>query len=503
MHRATWTHVCLAAVLLVALRASADEEPVSASRPITLDWAAVDAYIEARREAARIPGVALAVVQGDRIIYLRGYGAADDRGRPVTPQTPFVLGSVTKAFTALAVMQLVEAGRIELDQPVRRYLPWFRVADEQASGEITVRQLLNQTSGLSMYAGRRLLADTDASDHALEKHVRALADIRLAHSPGSRFEYSNANYTTAGLVVQTVSGLSYEEYIREKIFVPLEMHNSHALQDEAERGGLAEGHRLLFGRPVAAPHLPFIRGETSAAYLCSSAEDMAHWLIANLNEGRYDSKSVLSPEGMSVLHTPPAGSRYAMGWSQSSVGELSILMHLGEVPNFRAQTLLAPSAGLGVVALMNLNTYLDQERLAEIPNGVVSILIGRMPPEPPTASVMPIIYTAIGFVVAGQAAVLWWSLWSLGRWRRDDASIPRSARARAAYVLVPLVLDVILVVTLLVVVPDLFKISLSAMLLYQPDMSWICVGMAAFSGVWGLSRTALFLRRFAISRHRS
>ena len=91
-----------------------------------------------------------------------------------------------------------------------------------------------------------------------------------------------------------------------------------------------------------------------------------------------------------------------------------------------------------------------------------------------------------------------------GALHRGPAAVPApSARARAAYVLVPLVLDVILVVTLLVVVPDLFKISLSAMLLYQPDMSWICVGMAAFSGVWGLSRTALFLRRFAISRHRS
>jgi len=394
-------------------------------------------------------------------------------------------------------MQLVEEGEIELDQPVRGYLPWFRVADEKASGEITVRQLLNQTSGLPMYAGRRLLADTDASDGAMERHVRALADIPLAHPPGSRFEYSNANYTTAGLIVQTVSGLSYEEYIREKIFVPLEMHNSYALEDEAERGGLAEGHRILFGRPVAAPHLRFIRGEVPAAYLCSSAEDMAHWLIAQLNEGRFDGKSVLSSEGMSVLHTPPAGSRYAMGWSQSSIGDLSILMHRGEVPNFRAQTLLAPSVGLGVVVLMNVNTYLDQERLAGLPNGVVSVLIGMKPPEPPAASVMPIIYTAIGFVVAGQAAVLWWSLWSLGRWRRDGQSIPKSARARATCVLVPLILDVILIVTVTIIVPDLFKISLAGMLLYQPDVSWTCLGLAAFSGVWGLTRTALFIRRFS------
>jgi CubicO group peptidase (beta-lactamase class C family) len=93
-----------------------------------------------------IPGVALAIVKDDQILYLKGYGQADPSGRPMTPQTPLILGSITKSFTALAVMQLVEAGKVELDAPVQKYIPWFRVADANASAQITVRQLLYQTS---------------------------------------------------------------------------------------------------------------------------------------------------------------------------------------------------------------------------------------------------------------------------------------------------------------------------------------------------------------------
>ena len=494
MRRQVGIGAVLLFVALVALAVSAAERSSSAPRLSAPDWSAVDAYIESRREAARIPGIALAVVHEDKIVYLRGYGAADSTGRPVTPQTPFVLGSVSKAFTALAVMQLVEAGKIGLDEPVFHYLPWFRVADESASRAITVRQLLNQTSGLSMYAGRRLLADFDASDEALERHVRALADVRLQSPPGSQYEYSNANYTTAGLIVQTVSGLSYEEYIHREIFDPLEMHHSYSRQDEAERGGLAEGHRMLFGRPVSAAHLPFVRGETPAAYLCSSAEDMGHWLIAHLNGGQFKGHSVLSSEGIATLHTPPAGGSYAMGWMRSSVGDLSVLMHQGEVPNFRAQTLLAPSERLGVVTLMNVNTYLDQERLTGLPNGVVSILIGKTPPEPPRRGVVPLVYSAVLMVLVAQTVSLWWGIRTVGRWK-NRARIPSSGFIRGACLFVPLILDLILILSAFVLVPQLFKISLSAMLLYQPDVGWSSVGLAIFAAIWGSIRTVLLLWR--------
>ncbi len=176
------------------------------------DIAAIDQYVESEMRATRLPGLALAIVQGDKIVHLRGFGKADPSGRPVTPQTPFLIASVTKPFTALAVMQLVEAGKVQLDAPVQRYLAWFRVADPEASARITVRQLLVQTSGLPTITGdEHMVTSGDASEEALENRVRALRATRLTAQPGTIFQYSNANYATLAMIVKSVSGQSYEE----------------------------------------------------------------------------------------------------------------------------------------------------------------------------------------------------------------------------------------------------------------------------------------------------
>ena len=168
------------------------------------NFSAVDDYLESQRLALGIPGMAVSIVQGDQVAYIQGYGEADSGGRPVTPQTPFQIGSVTKSFTTLAVMQLVESGQIELDAPVQTYIPWFRVADEATSAQITVRHLLNQTSGLSTATGRDEFAATDLSDQAIENSVRALADAVLLFTPGTTYQYCNSNFTIAGLIVQVV-----------------------------------------------------------------------------------------------------------------------------------------------------------------------------------------------------------------------------------------------------------------------------------------------------------
>jgi CubicO group peptidase (beta-lactamase class C family) len=152
----------------------------------------IEAYITAQMRVARLPGLAMAVVKGDRIIHLRGYGVADPAGRPVTPQTPFIIGSLTKSFTALAIMQMVEAGKLELDAPVRHYIPWFRLSDLQASAHITPRHLLNHTSGISRYVGRQLLAGKGGA--TIEQRVRELRTVALTKPVGSTFQYSNVNY---------------------------------------------------------------------------------------------------------------------------------------------------------------------------------------------------------------------------------------------------------------------------------------------------------------------
>jgi len=150
------------------------------------------AYVEGQMRRLKIPGAALAIVEDGEIVHLRGFGHGVSRPRPggeaPTPQTPFFIGSLTKSFTALAVMQLVEAGKVELDAPVRRYLPWFRVADPQASAQMTVRHLLNQTSGLPVVLGSVVLADFDDRPDATERQVRALAKLKLTRPVGAKCE---------------------------------------------------------------------------------------------------------------------------------------------------------------------------------------------------------------------------------------------------------------------------------------------------------------------------
>jgi CubicO group peptidase (beta-lactamase class C family) len=210
-------------------------------------FAAIDEYVTARMRAARIPGLALGIVKGDRIVYLKGYGRAGPSGRPVTPQTPFIIGSITKSFTALAVLQLVEAGKVELDAPVQRYIPWFRVADPKASAQITVRQLLNQTSGLPQIYETQFWTGQD--EGALERVVRFLKKVELNRPVGKGFGYSNANYEVLGLIVQTVSGQTYEETIRQSIFAPwtCRIVSPH-------RGGYAPRYGLGAPVVVRAPH---------------------------------------------------------------------------------------------------------------------------------------------------------------------------------------------------------------------------------------------------------
>jgi CubicO group peptidase (beta-lactamase class C family) len=184
MFHSTRVVAALAMLLPIGLLSRAEPAgpvPVAARSGVQeVDEDSVDAYIRTGMHTAQIPGLALGVVHGDHVAYLKGYGIAGPDGRPVTSQTPFVLGSTSKSFTALAVMQLVEAGRIDLDAPVTRYLPWFRTHNAAESAQITVRHLLHHTSGLQTYEGREGLWDNDQSRVALENGIRELSAARLS-----------------------------------------------------------------------------------------------------------------------------------------------------------------------------------------------------------------------------------------------------------------------------------------------------------------------------------
>ncbi len=343
----------------------------------------VDAYIAREMKRQRLPGLALGIVQGDRILYLKGYGHADSSGRPVTPETPFGIGSIGKSVTAIAVLQLAEAGKIDLDAPIQRYFPKYNGAKF-----ITVRQLLNQTSGFTQISTfSNTLSSINENQDAIEKNTMSYAEkfLKKEKKTVSSYRYSNANYVLLGYIVQQVSGESYGEYVKEHIFSPLSMHNSFVTIDEAAEHGLAAPYRRIFGFNVAyqGPYV-YIPGDVPAGYLYSSVEDMSHYLIAQINGGRYDDHSVLSSEGVRLMQSEPVPGTYAMGWMSDNINGLPVISSPGGSAGFQAQTFIIPEKQLGVIVFANVLDAIDAAFLkthiittTHIASGVINILNGQ------------------------------------------------------------------------------------------------------------------------------
>ncbi len=437
--------ILLAATCLVVspsfvVRASAGPDP---------DLASIDAYIEKEMREVHIPGLALGIVHNDEVVHLRGFGEAGPGGRAVTPQTPFILASASKSITALAIMQLVESGKVDLNAPVRRYLPGFRVADEAASARITVRHLLHHTSGLPEDSAFGPMLSNDVRDEALSDRVRALADVQLSHGVGTAFEYTDANYDVLGLIVQTISGQSYESYIEEHIFAPLDMRHSYTNQLDAQRNGLATGHRSWFGYPKPF-EAPYSRAAMPSSYLISSAEDITHFLSAQLNGGRYEGKSLLSPDGIAAMHAPAIrqGTRdifYGMGWESRSLNGVPVVRHDGTNANFYADMVLSLEDRWGVVILTNFDSLnLNGGRLQGLSSGVISMLRGETPPQVPSPH-HPLLAPATLLVAVGTAVMLLGIVRTvvlLQRWRTRPDVRPRGARAIVLHVGLPLIANV-------------------------------------------------------------
>jgi CubicO group peptidase (beta-lactamase class C family) len=354
----------------------------------------VEAYIEEQMRRHRLPGVAVAITQGEEITYLGGFGS-DGRGQHVTPQTPFYIGSISKSFTALAVMQLVDAGKVELDAPVQQYAPWFTVAEPDASRAITVRYLLHQISGMSASEYRQPLFDPEAT---MEEAIRHLSGVELAAPPGTAFHYFNPNYTLLGLIIEEVTGQSYADYIHGHVFNPLGMTRSFTALDPAEAAGLASGHNLFFGAPIRRRQ-PFFTYDLPAGFIISTAEDMAHYLIAQNNDGRYNRTNVISPEAVTTMHTAPDDlqSNYAMGWNVAPREDMTVIRHNGALDSFYADAILLPEQEIGIVLLVNLNGLLPLAvGYQPLADGLVDVLLGREPVAGPS---MQLLYALVNLVV--------------------------------------------------------------------------------------------------------
>ena len=484
----------IASAVLGSVSATADDGP---------NLAAIDRYVRSEMDAQRIPGLALGIVHGDRIVHVQGFGQADRSGRQVTPETPFLIGSVTKSFTALAIMQLSEAGQVQLDAPVQRYLPWWRVADPEASTRVTVRHLLYQVSGLSKATGNAYATSGDTHDSALEDRVRALRDVELTEPVGTTWQYSNANYWTLGMIVQVASGQSYEAYIQQHIFDPLQMRSSYTSRAEAGQHGLPAGHRYWYGFPVAS-ELPFDRGGLGSAGLSASAQDMTRYLSLYLNQGRHGATALISPAGAAELQragvpTGLDGVSYAMGWDVGPVRGIPTISHDGSGFDSHANVVLIPDREWGVVVMENGENSPDEffgsRRMTGIANGIAGMLVGEEPPAPSSSSwSLWVVYGVVLGILVIQVVGMVRSVRIIRSWRVAPPLRPVGALRIGLRVGLPLLVSWTWALIVLVGLPRMIRAPLPAVLMGLPDLGYPLVTSAVVAFGWGLARAIWAIR---------
>ncbi|MAP48934.1 MAG: serine hydrolase [Oceanicaulis sp.] len=449
-------HILIAVLVLLALATSAFAQ--------TSDD--LDAFIARHMASSGAPGLAYAFVDGESLVSDASGVMRSGENAPVTPHTLFRIGSVTKSFTALAIVQLAEAGQLTLDDEVASHLPVF-----ETQAPITLRQLLSHTSGYSTVQG-----NAAASGLTLSERGAQLAHDGPAQAPGTGWAYSNANYQMLGAVIEAVSGQTYPDYVESNILRPAGMHDSHVLKGEPVEG-LATGHRpWMFGhRPYDAHWGDRVHAPSGG--IVSSAADMALYLSLMLN-GEDDLVSAASKAEM-VRPASEGSPYYGLGWALDPEGGYAL--HTGLTPGFETIALLEPAQQRGVVVLINASGGMGFGGVQPLLFGITNLALG----EPYEAGagwgarslyllvlLMPLVYLAA----------------SVSAWVLRDGLRAKSGIAGIFSLWFPLVMSGVLAVVLLGLLPRLFGTTLGGLALYQPDFVLLLYACVITSAIWAVLR---------------
>lgn len=331
-------------------------------------WASLDRFIESAMREWKVPGMALGIVQGDKAVYLKGYGVRDIKtGQPVTPDTLFDIGSCTKAFTAASVAMLVDDGKMRWDDRVRDYVPFFHLYDPMADEYVTMRDLLTHRTGMQ---GTDLL--WYGSPYSLEEIIERVRYIKPDAGFRARFQYQNVMYATAGYAVGEASGGTWQEFVRKRIFEPLGMKDADFSSTDAQKAAdHATPHNLNPDGSVVTMPWRNLDDIAPAGSINADVRDMTKWIAMQLNDGMAGGKQIISKKNVEEMHTPqivvPGGGEfqlffpkaqqlsYGMGWFIQDYDGHQILLHPGDIDGFASLVALIPEAHTGFVILSNLD----------------------------------------------------------------------------------------------------------------------------------------------------
>src|SRR6266480_18148 len=362
---------------LLAIIATAQTPEATKTDPVARLSTELEPKIKEEVQQGRLPGFALGVVKNGKLIYAKGFGVAKLGGTTaITSKSLFHLASVTKTFVAMAIMQLSENAKIDLDAPVIRYLPYFRLDDERYK-TITIRQMLSHTSGIPDTVNYNWdKPEYDAG--ALERFVRSIADQKLVFAPGEKFAYSNTAYEMLGDVIAKVSGESFEDYVQHNILTPVGMKDSSLLVREANSQLLTSPHVMENNQVVVSKVFPYNRAHSPSSTLYSSIEDMSRWAIANLNHGELDGHRILKRETLDLMWRPVVDAlsmKEGISWFTTEKQGHRLVLHSGGDVGFESLVVLAPEDGVAVVAMSNFAAS-DKTYLNDFVNAAMRIMLG-------------------------------------------------------------------------------------------------------------------------------
>jgi CubicO group peptidase (beta-lactamase class C family) len=329
----------------------------------------IDQLVERTMKTFQVPGMAVAVVKDGKVIHSKGYGVSSlNTGKKVDENTLFGIASNSKAFTAATLAILVDDKKLSWDDKVIKYIPEFRMYNSYVTEDFTIRDLLTHRSGLGLGAGD-LMIWPDSANFTINDIIYNLRFLKQTSPFRTKYDYDNLLYMVAGEVVTRVSGMSWEQFVEERIMKPLEMNHSAAsfvrLKDKTN---VIDGHSVVDKKLQVTPRESMKPGQCSAGGIYSSISDLSKWMMCQLNNGKYGSqleKQLFSASAQKEMWSPQTNtpfqkdkynshfSAYGFGWRLTDVKGTQQVSHTGGLEGMVTQVTLLPEIKLGIVVLTN------------------------------------------------------------------------------------------------------------------------------------------------------
>lgn len=445
----------------------------------------IEEFIDTELPASGVPGVAFAIVEKGEISSAGARGVQRiGEDVEVTPDTQFLIGSISKSFTALAVMQLVESGLVDVDSPISQYLTAF---SDQPSGAITIRQLLSHTSGFSTLQGNssHLASNRDNSTQtsgSLERGVDQLAEISPAYAPGQKWEYSNANYEILGRLIEVVSGQDFATYLEANILEPIGMDNSFVSDGEIHES-IATGHTSWFTTKRPLPRTATNIETAPQGGVVSTANDLALYMQTVMN----GADDILSAEGKAQMMQPASAISpyYGLGWyldpRDGSVG------HTGASPGIEALLTMIPATQSGAVVLTNAGSGMGFGDTAPLRTGIVCRALDLQCEDEGYGLSQKIIFISLSVLPLIYLISMAWA------WHKR-AALRVKARSGAFGLFslwFPLMTTIAAAWVLLGLAPSLSGSSIAVLDLFVPDFALVLKASAAGGVIWAAFRLSV------------